>query len=447
MTFRAGAAEVVITPPVGTFLEGYGARTSGSVGVHDDLHARAIVVDDGETQAAIVGCDLVGIDRGLAAAVRQLVQEATGMPAANIMVSATHTHAGPAGLRADIDAELTDTTARLIASAVLEAHGALRPATVRAGSGRVDTVSQNRRHPGWPIDDVLSVLLFESADPHDGIIGSIVNFACHATVLYHTNMHISADYPGHVVRTVKGVLGDAPVVFLNGACGDVNPSWIEQTHEEAQRVGSIIGSEAARRLQELRPLGRQHKTWNIRWDELTDKAVTTGSLIEPKISVVSRNVDVPMRRLPEPETYKARWAALERDRAAAGDDVEARRRVMEQMNMIGAERFLASRLRGDQAPRTLHPEVQAISFGAGCAVLGLPGEFFAESAQAIRAAAGVPYLMIACYTNHHVFYVPPVHAFAEGGYEPGVAILAESAEATFREAAITMLRPFGPRPA
>ena len=41
MTFRAGAAEVVITPPVGTFLDGYGSRSSGSTGVHDDLYARA----------------------------------------------------------------------------------------------------------------------------------------------------------------------------------------------------------------------------------------------------------------------------------------------------------------------------------------------------------------------------------------------------------------------
>jgi hypothetical protein len=101
MTFRAGAAEVVITPPVGTFLDGYGARTHGSVGVHDDLHARAVVFDDGATQAAIVACDLIGIDRRLAAAVRQIVFEATGIPREHIMVSATHTHGGPAGLRSD----------------------------------------------------------------------------------------------------------------------------------------------------------------------------------------------------------------------------------------------------------------------------------------------------------------------------------------------------------
>lgn len=444
MTLRAGAAEVVITPPVGTFLDGYGARTTGSVGVHDDLHARAIVVDDGATQAAIVACDLIGVDRRLTAEVRRIAHEATGIPAAHIMVSATHTHAGPAGLRADMDAGLTATMARLIAGAIIAAHGDLRPAVLKAGRGSVDSVSQNRRDPAWGIDDVLSVLLFDAPDPREGPIASIVNFACHATVMFHTNMEISADYPGYAVATVKKVLGDAPVLFLNGACGDVNPSWIEQRFSEAERVGSIVGSEAARRLQELRPLGLQQKTWNIRWDELTENPVRSGRVIQPRLRVASRVVDVPMRVLPPASEYPARLAQLRRDLDAIdAADVEGRRRIMEQQTMLAGEQGVGQRLRpADPArgPRVLHPEVQAISFGPGCAILGLPGEFFAQSARALRAEAAVPDLLIACYTNHHVFYVVPKEAFAQGGYEPGVAMLDDTAEATFHAASLALLR-------
>jgi hypothetical protein len=440
MTFRAGAAEVVITPPVGTFLDGYSSRSSGSTGVHDDLHARAIVVDDGKTQAAIVGCDLIGIDRRLAASVRQIVHEATAIPRAHIMVSATHTHAGPAGLRSDMNPELTDITARLVAGGVISAHAKLRPAVMKAGRGSVDSVSQNRRHPDGPIDDALHVLLFDSPDPRDGAIASIVNFACHATVMFSTNMEISADYPGQAVATVKKVLGDAPVVFLNGACGDVNPSWIEQRFEETERVGSIVGSEAARRLQELRPLGSQHKTWNIRWDELTDKPITTGSLIaEPRIRVASKTVDVPMRRLADAESYDTRIADLRAEvEGLSPSDVEGRRRSMEQLTRLSGERGVAARQR-EGGPHYLHSEVQAISLGAGQAILGLPGEFFAATAMRLRQDAQLDHLSIACYTNHHVFYVVPHHAFDEGGYEPGVAVLDESAEATFRAAALDLL--------
>jgi hypothetical protein len=442
MTLTAGAAETVITPPVGTRLEGYGGRHGArAVGVHDDLHARAIAVDDGETRAAIVACDLIAIDRRLSATVRQIVFEATGIPHEHVMVSATHTHAGPPIIGGG-DPVLRDTLARGIAAAVIEAHGAMRPAVLKAGRGSVDSVSQNRRHPSLPFDDHLAVLLFDAPDPRDGPIASIVNFACHATVMYRTNMEITADYPGYAAATVKKVLGDAPALFLNGACANVNPAWIEQRFDEAERVGSIVGAEAARRLQELRPLGGPQHVWSTRWDELTEKRVTSGDLIAaPRIRVASRTVDVPMRVLDPPETYDARLAELARQRdALPPNDVEARRRLMEQISMVSGTRGVAEALRPNEA-HALHPEIQAISFSPDCAVLGLPGEFFVETAQAIRATERVPqHLMISCYTNHHVMYVVPKEAWAQGGYEPGVSILDDTAEAIFRAAAVDLLR-------
>ena len=439
MPLLTGAAEVVITPPVGTYLDGYGARATASVGVHDDLHARALVVDDGTTQVALVSCDLIGVDRRLVAAAREIAAKATGIPGENMLIAATHTHAGPAGLRADLDTTLTDITAKLIAGAIDAANRDKRPAVLKAGRGSVDSVSQNRRDPDGLADDALRVLLFDSPNPRDGAVASIVNFACHPTVLYHTNMQMSADYPGHALRTVKKIVGDAPSLFFNGACGDVNPAWIEQEHHEAERVGSIVGAEAARRMQELRPLGVQQKVWNIRWGELIDKPAK-GNLIEPRLRVASRRVPLQLRQLQPPEAYDQRIADLERQRAALdSSDIESRRRVMEQLTQLGGERGIASRLRPGAA-HELRPEIQAISFGPGCAILALPGEFFVETALAIQAAAAIPHLLIACYANHHVFYVVPRAEFARGGYEPGVSMLDEGAEETIRAAAIDLLR-------
>ncbi len=439
MPLLTGAAEVVITPPIGTHLDGYGARATGSVGVHDDLHARAIVVDDGATQVALVSCDLIGVDRRLVAAAREIAAQVTGIPAAHILIAATHTHAGPAGLRADADPTLLDTMARLIAGAIAAAHRNKRPAALKAGRGSVDSISQNRRDPAGPADDALRVLLFDSPNPRDGAVASIVNFSCHPTVLYHTNMQMSADYPGYALRTVQKIVGDAPSLFFNGACGDVNPAWIEQEYHEAERVGSIVGAEAARRLQELRPLGNQQKVWNIRWGELIDKPAK-GNLIEPRLRVASRLVPLRLRQLQPPDFYDQRIAELEQQRVALDPaDIEARRRVMERLTQLGGERGVASRLRPG-GPHHLRPEIQAISFGEGCAILALPGEFFVETALAIQAAVGLPHLMIACYANHHVFYVVPRAEFARGGYEPGVAMLDEAAEETIREAAIDLLR-------
>jgi hypothetical protein len=440
MPFTAGAAETVITPPLGFRLQGYfsaGPATS----VHDDLHARALVLDDGATRAAIVSCDLIAVDRRLSGPIRELVRDAIGIPGDHVMVCATHTHAGPPGIGGDVDPALREPIARKVADAVIAASRNMRPAMLKAGAGSVDSVSQNRRDPTFPRDERLGVLLVDGEDPREPPVASIVNFACHATVLFEDNVEVSADYPGYAAATVKKVLGDAPVLFLNGACGDVNPAWTAQRHREAARVGSIVGAEAVRRLQELRPLGVGQKAWNIRWDEVLEQPVTTGVLIEePRIRAASRTVDVALRVLDKPETYGEQLAALARERDSLRPaDVEGRRRIMEQVTMLQGTRGVAASLRPGER-HVLHPEIQAISLGGGCAILGLSGEFFAETGIAIREAAGVDHLLLACYTNHHVMYVVPKHAWPKGGYEPGVSILDDAAEEIFRNAAIDLLR-------
>jgi hypothetical protein len=431
----------VITPPVGTWLEGYGARTSGSVGVHDDLHARAIVVDDGATQAAIVSCDLIGVDRHQTAAVRELVAAATDIPAAHVMVAATHTHAGPRAMHRQEDGPLREVLSRTIAGAVVQAWRNKRPAVLKAGSGSVDSVSQNRRDPRAPIDGTVHIVLFDAPRHTDAPIASIVNFACHPTVLYHTNMEISADYPGCALKTVQTITGVGTSLFLNGACGDVNPAWIEQDFAEAGRVGSIVGAEAARRLQELRPLGHEQRVWNIRWEELSPKVVSSGDLIEPLLRVATRDARVRLRALDDAATYTPRIGELQHQLdSVPPTEVEGRRRLKEQLTRLRVEQGVAAQIR---APNELRAEVQAIGLGPGCAVLALPGEFFVETAQAIRRDAAMSHLLIACYANHHLMYVVPRHEFARGGYEAGVAMLDEDAEEAFRAAAVDALREVG----
>jgi hypothetical protein len=432
----AGTAARVITPPVGTHLEGYGGREGGAVGVHDDLYARALVLDDGESRVAIVACDLIGIDRHTTAAVRTLVAASTDIPPENVMVCATHTHAGPVGMHRRDDAALRDVQNRLIAGAVEQAWRSRHPCVMAAGVGSVDTVSQNRRDPAGPIDSALHVLLFDALDHHGPPVASLVNFACHATVLYYTNMHVSADYPGHVVNAVQQLTG-APTMFLQGACGDVNPVWMEQDFAETARVGNIIGAEAGRRILELRPASHGQHVWNIRWDEMLD-VPATGDRIPPRIRVGSRHVSVNLRVLPPVEEYDRQLDALEVERRLVlSDDVAGKRLVMEKVTRLRGERATSASIRG---PAELKVELQAIALGPDCAILALPGEFFAETALAIRSSCGIKHLFIACYANHHVMYVPPRHEFDKGGYEPGVAILNEDAEEAFRAAAIDLLR-------
>ena len=439
MTLSAGIAAAIITPPVGTMLEGYTANTEPSRGVHDDLYARALVIDDGETQAAIVSCDLIGVDRRLVALARERASEATGIPGGHMLIAAVHTHQGPAGLRRGGDDALMDVTARQIAGAITAAHRSRREATLKIGTTTVASVAMNRRHPDWPVDTTLTVLLLDDPDPLRPPIAAAINFACHPTVLYHDNHLLSADYPGHAVRTVEQLFPGLGALFLNGACGNVNPAWIKQTHAEAERVGRIVGAAAARRVGELRPLGTGQVAHNIRWDEHIELPVTCGELVENvRLGVASRRIELPIKSFVSQEEYVATLRELEA-RANAAKDKEAHRDAMAQITRLRTEQTVAQRMAGQEG-RMMHPELQAVAFAPGVALLALPGEFFVETIAEIRESAGLRHLPVACYANHYIGYVVPAPAYAEGGYEAGVTLLAPEAEAICKREALALLR-------
>ncbi|MGB2694545.1 MAG: neutral/alkaline non-lysosomal ceramidase N-terminal domain-containing protein [Dehalococcoidia bacterium] len=438
MTLSAGIAAAIITPPVGTAMEGYSARADVSQGVHDDLHARALVLDDGSTTVALVSCDLLGVDRRLVAEARTLAADATGIEPSNILVAATHTHQGPIGLRRDADESLVHITARHIAGAIATAYRTRRPAVLKVGRTDVDSVAQNRRDPAWPIDSSLTVLLLDDPDPLRPPIAALVNFACHPTVLYHTNLLLSADYPGAAVRTIERVFPGLGALFFNGACGNVNPAWIAQEFAETERVGAIVGAAAARLIGELRPLGTGQRAHNIRWDEHLEQPVTAGEIVENvRLRAASRRVDLPVKSFLSEEEYGASLRELEARLAdASGDE---RRRVMAQVTRLRTEVGVAAGFAGQEG-RLLHPELMAVSFGPELALLGLPGEWFVETVADIRAQVGLHHLPVACYANHYIGYVVPAPAYDEGGYEPGVTFLAPEAEAIAKNEAIALVR-------
>jgi hypothetical protein len=88
---RAGAATANITPPLGGDIVG-GFSPFPATHIHDELHARCIVLDDGKTRIAMVVCDLLGLHRSLCVEAKKHIQEQTGIPHTHVMISGTHTH-------------------------------------------------------------------------------------------------------------------------------------------------------------------------------------------------------------------------------------------------------------------------------------------------------------------------------------------------------------------
>jgi hypothetical protein len=440
MNLRAGASAIDITPPVGVLLDGYGARTKPSEGVHDPLFARALVLDyeDGGA-AAIVGCDLLGMHPWITGEVRRRAEEAYGIPTDGVMVSATHNHAGPAGLREGMFARLDEALAEEVAGKIVQAIGdaweGRRPVTTKVGAVTVDTVAMNRRDPEGPVDAALPVVLFES---EDGPVACLINFACHATVLDGRNLMLSAEFPGVACRIVHQATG-AGVVYLNGACGDVNPAWVEQEFPSVERAGQAVGGQAVSLIADLRAAGRGLRSHNIRWDEYLPLA-SPGRVVEPRLQYQRREIELPQRVFLEDDEYARRLDAAREEAAKHPAGSPERRGAMAEASRWESERWAAVWARRSGMPGSRQTEIQTISLGEGLALLALPGEFFAETAAGVRASTGVHDLLVACYANDYLGYVVPEAEYDRGGYETGITFFAPEAESIIRETAIEMLR-------
>jgi hypothetical protein len=399
---RAGAARLDITPPPGGDMTGFLAREGPSLGTHDPLHARALVLDDGATRAALLTCDLLGLDAGAVARARALVSAAARVPAEHIMVACTHTHAGPASMHlthcGEVDAAwLAALEARLAEAAALAAAD-MRPARASAGCVTVGGVSANRRTPGGPADRELDVLRLEGPG---GTIAALLAFACHPVAAGHQNRLFSADIFGPLAARVEAAAG-AVALAACGACGDVNPTWGPPPEPGValpgagfplvERVGAALAEAALGIWPALAPLGEGLAVRSARLElplgPIPDEA-EVAALAEGWRAALARPADPGSAwGLKEPAAMLA-WAA-----------------------QVGQNRARAA-LRAD-----LEAEVQVIEVG-GLALVAVPGELFAELGLAIRrgAAALGKRAVVLAYANGNLGYIPTRGAYPEGGYE------------------------------
>lgn len=402
------------------------------------MMARVLVLDYGETACAIIACDVLGIHPQMTADVRRRAKESVGIAENGVLLAALHNHAGPVGLRAGMfsryDRELADSTVEKIVGALEEAWASLRTVTMKTGEVTVDGVAMNRRDPEWAVDAVLRVVLF---DGEDGPVATLMNFACHATVMHGENLLLSGEFPAAACRIVEAATG-AGVVYVNGACGDVNPMWMRQDFASVERAGQAVGGAAVRLIADLRAAGEGLRAHNIRWDEFPERAVKA-RVVEPRLRIGRREIELPLREFEADEEYAARIEAAKAEAEKHPASSPARREAMAALQRYENERWAAVWARRSGESGTRRVEVQALSLGNGLELLALPGEFFAETGEMIRKESGVEQLLIACYANDYIGYVVPEHAFAEGGYESGVTFFAGEAEAIIRKGSAELL--------
>ena len=281
-SLRAGAARIDITPAADAVLpmSGYAGRKEGFKGIHDNLHVRAIVVDDGVNQAALVACEVIGISHMLWESIAARIARETRIPQERVLVAGVHTHAAPAlgtynePVEGEAARKRTEYVQRLedsIVGAVRQAQSNLQPARVGFGTGKV-SVNMNRRarnaDGGWMLgnnpdgvsDKTVAVIRFDSTAGQP--LAILHNYGVHGTVLGPANLQISADLPGAAARVVEQHFGDAVVApWTSGAAGDQDPIYrVGTDFRNVAALGQLLGEEVIRVAKEIKtsPRGRIH---------------------------------------------------------------------------------------------------------------------------------------------------------------------------------------------
>ncbi len=389
----------------------------------DPLMVRALVLDDGERRAVILAADVIGVDLELTEAVRADLIASAGQDPDLVLFAATHTHGGPAGVRVGPiprDDDLRDTLRRVAVDVAHRAIASLRPARLAHGRRRVGGLQRHRRDPDVAVDDNLDVLLITGRDDRRPL-AVLAAFACHPTVLDHTNLRYSGDWPGALARTVEACLSGAPTLVMTGACADVNPLRVAADPVEVERFGHVLGGAVVRAVGELSDVGADRHVDNLLRDErLVEHAPRElGRVLDLCLAGRREPLRLQLKHFANPREYDRRLEELTGSIDAAENPYRRGVLVAERAALRSERSVLAVaetyRRSGSDVVVT---EMQRLDLDAGLSLLTYPGEAASEFARRAREVATGD-LLVAAYANDYVGYLVPDAYRAEGGYEAG----------------------------
>ena len=403
---KTGYGTADITPPVGAEMMGYYYKRYAK-GAHDPLCAKALFLDDGKTEAALLAFDVSTLNESSYTPIAEVVAESGIVPLEHTLICAIQTHTGPV-----ITPEHARWMGERMVGALAQAKADLREAKLLTGTASIAGLAFNRRYfmkdggvvtnPGKCNPDVVKPagsapesMRFVAIDRSAGGNLLLSNVALHPDTV--AGDYFSADYPFFIEQEVREHLaGTTGVVYTNGACGDINhwdvhnPSP-QRGFDEAERIGRSIGANLLAAMNDADPVAgdvvRAGKEKIV-----VPYAGTTAQQLEWAREVLSR---------PYPE----------------GVDF-----TMDVVEATKIQRI--SQMSGDAGEL----EISAISVG-DMAFVGVPAELFNETADRIEQASPFRVTVVICLAGSHIGYIPYERAFAEGGYEVASCVFASDAAA------------------
>lgn len=421
--FRAGHARVEITPEKPLPMWGYGERRDAmAVGARDPLFADCVVIEAGAERLAIVGLDL-GRSPGDPMFSRILESVRASVGVGQILMSGSHTHHAPVLELKDAESQgrgkYNDALAYYAAleaklAKVIEAAAAdLRDARLGWGSAELE-MNRNRHRKQEPKSRDRELAVLRLDDLGGKPIALIVNFAAHPVMLSAGDLRWSADYPGPLKRVLSAELG-APVVFMQGAAGDLSPQSAPE-HSMADNdpalanpslnPGQAASLERVKSLRkpkesELLALKRDYVKADFRMEAF-------GAALGREAAAVAKSIQSTRPARPE---IKGR-----RDLFAFESRVDFKNPFLISLFATAFFPELANSCAADHADNLVRPSLTTILLNQEVAFVGGSGEFFCDHSLRLKERSrGVKTLFFG-YCNGHNMYLPTIEAAAEGGY-------------------------------
>lgn len=412
---QVGVARSELTPFWGVELTGWGYFIERRwQTIHDRLHATALVAGDGTRQVAIMALDLMVIDESFTRRTRERIAAETDLSPESILLTCSHSHNAPAaggllGVGA-CDPVYEDWASRQAATAAVLAWRQLEPATMRTGHTDLADLTFNRTRPDGVVDSRLTVTGFQRRDGSP--LAVIVNFGAHPTVWTELMPYaVTRDIPGAVCDRLERQNPGAIAMYIQGACGDTNFhrsfATPERREEPADRLAEAAQSVLARASETAEPV--------VQFVQQTARLPTRRWTREE----IERDRAEAERRLRDHDF--ANWReTIGRSMTNRPDDMVRRHGGSEEKAVRAMCRFHIEwtdlMLRDwETRPEILETEVQAVRVGDVCLVAN-SSEFFSPFARRVRDAFPEQELMLACYANGRIGYLPDDHDIAAKSY-------------------------------
>lgn len=399
----------------------------------DDITARVLLVR-GDQTVFIISLDLVGVSSTFAKRLQSAVCQAVETTA-SVLIAATHTHGSPQTHDAMVGfghapASYMDAIVRAVVEAAREAMKALRPASIRHVRTAPLGLSVNRRQrvdaereafapvskrprgsgvmwfekagrtalgqradgPRQPIADVIDILASDGTS-----IATVLCWACHPVCCGKAATAQTADFVNRARRVVEAHTG-APTLYLNGACGDVNPLERGGGFEAAERLGDALGRACVAALR----CGTDARA-----------AASEGTFSCAAVEGVAR---LPLEPLPSEAEAAAfvdeQKAWLESARGTEGDPWPS---SLPQATLAYAHTVLAASRAGAGSPHVECP-LHAVRIGP-VVLLAAAAELFSAFASHLASASPHASTITVGYTNGCIGYLPTEAEVPHGGYE------------------------------